>query len=62
MRQADENAKALVFSQYVSTIEWLKTKLTEEGFGYRYISGSMPLKQRTKAIEAFQRDPPTTGA
>ncbi|KAK9830036.1 hypothetical protein WJX72_009324 [[Myrmecia] bisecta] len=60
MRAEDESAKALVFSQYVSTIEWLKTRLTEEGFGYRYISGSMPLKQRTKAIDAFQNDPPTT--
>ncbi|KAK9808795.1 hypothetical protein WJX72_003802 [[Myrmecia] bisecta] len=60
MRAEDESAKALVFSQYVSTIEWLKTRLTEEGFGYRYISGSMPLKQRTKAIDAFQNDPPCT--
>jgi SNF2 family DNA or RNA helicase len=47
--------------QYVSTIEWLKTALTAAGFGYRFISGSMPLKQRAKAINAFQQDPPTTG-
>eukprot|EP00887_Chlorella_sp_A99_P003475 scaffold7.g3475.t1 len=60
MRRRDSSAKALIFSQYVSTIEWLKTRLTEEGFGYRYISGSMPLKQRAKAINAFQQDPPTT--
>ncbi|KAK9824040.1 hypothetical protein WJX72_007212 [[Myrmecia] bisecta] len=60
MWEEDETAKALVFSQYESTIEWLKTQLTEEGFGYRYISGSMPLKQRTKAIDAFQNDPPCT--
>ena len=46
--------------QYNTTLEWLKLRLTEEGFGYRTISGSMPLKQRTKAIEAFQKDPPTT--
>ena len=43
-----------------TTLEWLKLRLTEEGFGYRTISGTMPLKQRTKAIEAFQKDPPTT--
>ena len=43
-----------------STLEWLKGRLTAEGFGYRTICGSMPLKQRTQAIEAFQKDPPTT--
>jgi hypothetical protein len=47
--------------QYVTTIEWLKERLTAAGFGYRFISGSMPLKQRAKAIHAFQADPPTTG-
>ena len=41
-------------AQYMSTIEWLKTCLTQQGFGYRFISGSMPLKQRAKAISAFQ--------
>lgn len=34
--------------QHMSTIEWLKVKLTQRGFGYRYICGSMPLKQRSK--------------
>ena len=35
MRETDNAAKALVFSQYRSTIEWLKIRLTQEGFGYR---------------------------
>ncbi|KAL0020479.1 hypothetical protein WJX77_009137 [Trebouxia sp. C0004] len=60
MRENDPTAKALVFSQFVSTIEWLKVKLAEQGFSYRTISGSMSLQQRSKAIEAFQKDPPTT--
>jgi superfamily II DNA or RNA helicase len=34
--------------------------LPEEGFGFRTVSGSMPLKQRAEAIAAFQKDPPTT--
>ena len=58
MRRADPTAKALIFSQYVTTIEWLKVRLTAAGFGYRFISGSMPLKQRAKAINAFHNDPP----
>ena len=52
--------QALIFSQYTGTLEWLKTRLSEEGFGYRTISGSMPLKQRAAAIQAFQTAPPTT--
>lgn len=51
---------ALIFSQFNSTLEWLATRLVENGFSYRSISGSMPLKQRAKAIDAFQKDPPTT--
>lgn len=43
--------QALVFSQYSNTLDWLKQRLPEEGFGYRTITGSMPLKQRSKAIE-----------
>ncbi|KAK9847690.1 hypothetical protein WJX84_004737 [Apatococcus fuscideae] len=60
MRETDGAAKALVFSQYRSTIEWLKVRLTQEGFGYRFITGSMPLKKRAQAIADFGRDPPTT--
>lgn len=40
-----------MFSQYSNTLDWLKQRLPEEGFGYRTITGSMPLKQRSKAIE-----------
>ena len=60
MRAEDESHKALVFSQFIGTLEWLKSRLPDEGFGYRTISGSMPLNQRAKAIAAFQEDPPTT--
>ena len=60
MQKRDPSSKALVFSQFTSTIEWLKQRLSEEGYGYRYINGAMPLRQRAKAIEAFQGDPPTT--
>lgn len=55
MRDREPSAKALVFSQFASTIEWLKVKLQKQGFGYRTISGSMTLKQRSKVCS----DPPT---
>ena len=54
MRESDPSAKALVFSQFVGTIEWLKGKLREHGFGYRTISGSMPQKQRAKVVTVHQ--------
>ena len=60
MRDADGSNKALIFSQFNSTLTWLQRRLPEEGFGFRTISGSMPLKQRAAAIDAFQKDPPTT--
>ena len=54
MRENDPTAKALVFSQFVGTIEWLKGKLREHGFGYRTISGSMPQKPRAKVVTVQQ--------
>ena len=60
MRNADASNKALVFSQFNSTLAWLQRRLPEAGFGYRTISGSMPLAKRAAAIAAFQKDPPTT--
>ncbi|GAQ77811.1 hypothetical protein KFL_000040120 [Klebsormidium nitens] len=59
-RETDPTAKALIFSQFMGTIDWLKKRLTEAGVTYRYISGDMPLKKRPQAIEQFQQDPPTT--
>ena len=56
MREKDPSAKALVFSQFVSTIEWLKVRLDEQGFGYRTISGSMTLKRRSQ-VQLLQSCP-----
>ena len=50
MRARDPAAKALIFTQFNSTLEWLMARLTQEGYGYRTISGSMPLKKRSQVI------------
>ena len=60
MRAKDPGAKALVFSQFTGTIDWLKERLPAEGFGFRTIDGAMALNKRTQAIADFQGDPPTT--
>ena len=54
MREKDPTAKSLVFSQFVSTIDWLKVKLEEQGFGYRTISGSMTLQRRSQVGHAYE--------
>ncbi|PNH06056.1 DNA repair protein RAD5 [Tetrabaena socialis] len=60
MRAADPTAKALVFTQFSQSLEWLKPRLKSEGFGHRTITGDMHLRKRTEAIDSFQHDPATT--
>jgi SNF2 family DNA or RNA helicase len=59
-RFRDASAKALVFSQFATTIEWLQHRLHAEGFGFRTIDGSMSLGKRAADVADFQGDPPTT--
>lgn len=49
-----------MFSHFQGSIEWLKTKLGDSGYQYRTLSGNMSRAQRTKALDDFQNDPPTT--
>jgi SNF2 family DNA or RNA helicase len=60
IRQKDNTSKCLVFSQFQSTLNWLKEELPEHGFQYRCLSGEMTMSQRAKALRDFQNDPPTT--
>ncbi|WIA10185.1 hypothetical protein OEZ85_010388 [Tetradesmus obliquus] len=60
MRAADPGAKALIFSSFTATIQQLQEALPGWGYSFRFINGHMPMQQRTRAIEAFQKDPPTT--
>jgi hypothetical protein len=41
--------------QFNTTLDYLKDRLTKEGFGFRTISGSMPLKQRVRSGAAAAR-------
>ena len=60
IRDEDPTSKSLVFSQFVSTLNWLKEELPKHGFQFRTLSGDMSMKQRAKALHDFQLDPPTT--
>ena len=60
VKAEDPTAKSLVFSQFTSTIDALKVKLGQHGFSWRSLAGDMSLAARSKALEEFQNDPPTT--
>ena len=58
IRDEDSTSKSLVFSQYASTLNYLKNELPKHGFQYRTLEGFMSMKQRATALHDFQSDPP----
>ena len=60
IRSNEPESKSLVFSQFTSTIQWMKKELPRHGFQFRTLSGDMPMAKRTKALREFANDPPTT--
>ena len=47
--------RALVFSQFVGFLDIVRRELDRLGMKYFYIDGSVPLKQRTEMVNAFQQ-------
>lgn len=47
--------RALVFSQFVSFFDIVRKELDRLGMKYFYIDGSVPMKQRTEMVNAFQQ-------
>lgn len=60
IRDEEPESKSLVFSQFSSTLQWMKQELPKHGFQFRTLSGDMSMKKRADALRAFQNDPPTT--
>jgi SNF2 family DNA or RNA helicase len=50
----ENNHKVLVFSQFVGHLALIRAFLDENGFSYRYLDGSTPLRERQKEVEGFQ--------
>jgi SNF2 family DNA or RNA helicase len=61
IRDKEPDNKSLIFSNFSSTLIWLREELPKHGFQFRYITGQMPMRRRAEALRAFQNDPPTTG-
>lgn len=51
-----EGHKVLLFSQFVRVLDFLKAYFDELGIRYSYIDGSVPVKKRGEAVNAFQED------
>lgn len=60
IRDNEPGSKSLVFSQFASTLQWMKQELPKHGFQYRTLEGNMSMKKRADALREFQSDPPTT--
>lgn len=54
IRQADSDARVLVFSQFTSFLSMAGTRLTSMGFDYLYLDGSTPIRQRAQLVQKFQ--------
>lgn len=50
----DNNHKALVFSQFVDHLGFIRDYLEANQIAYQYLDGSTPIKDRKKRVDAFQ--------
>jgi SNF2 family DNA or RNA helicase len=50
----EDNHKILVFSQFVGHLALIRKYLDQNGFSYRYLDGSTPVRERRKEVEGFQ--------
>ncbi|HTR27869.1 MAG TPA: DEAD/DEAH box helicase [Puia sp.] len=62
IREIEENTghhKALVFSQFTSMLQLIRTALEEKGIPYLYLDGSVPAEDRKRAVAQFQEEEDT---
>ena len=57
MRAANPLHKALVFTQYLSTMELLKRTMQEHSITYQTLEGHMAMRQRKRNLEEFKSNP-----
>lgn len=49
--------KAILFSQFTKALDLVEHELTENGYKFMRLDGSMSLNQRAEAVRAFGKDP-----
>ena len=57
MRAASPNHKALIFTQYLSTMELLKQTMAANDFTYQTLEGHMTMRTRKRNLEEFRSNP-----
>lgn len=48
--------KALIFSQFTDYLAIVREKIKESGWSFLYLDGSTPQKERSRLVEAFQKE------
>ena len=57
MRADSPQHKALIFTQYLSTMELLKQTMAAHNFQYQTLEGHMTMRQRKRNLEEFRSNP-----
>merc|ERR1712129_358123 len=51
------NEKALVFTSFSKSLDWICKELQRNGFKYRTLTGSMSMNKRKKQLDEFANNP-----
>merc|ERR1712003_250975 len=57
LRESNRNEKALIFTSFSKSLDWICSELEQNGFEYRTLTGSMTMNKRKKQLDQFSNDP-----
>ena len=56
VEKAETATKTIIFSQFTKALDLVEHELTENGYRYMRLDGTMTLTQRTESVRVFSRD------
>merc|ERR1712176_1291853 len=57
LRESNRNEKALIFTSFSKSLQWICSELKKNGFEYRTLTGSMSMNKRKKQLDEFSNNP-----
>merc|ERR1712129_2544 len=57
IKDTGRKEKALVFTSFSKSLDWVCGELKKNGFEYRTLTGSMTMNKRKKQLDQFSNDP-----
>merc|ERR1712154_468650 len=57
IRRNGRNEKALIFTSFSKSLDWICKELKKNGFEYRTLTGSMTMNKRKKQLDQFSNNP-----